>query len=321
MKDGSNFRDTGQSKMANLVARTDEVQNLAVVFSTPANSDKMAPVAAMAISQDVRCNTQTGDTAGVTRSNGNFDDSANGQGIRCDPPLIPNPKFNMPSNFSDVSVPRSSNVSASKSIDNSANNVPRPSSNPGNKSRSFLEVIANSSPAIASGARFAKPTQDENTTIDGFQIVTKKRKNRSSKKDSTPNMPFVYPPSATNMTTKDNTKPSVPPLSASKAPTKLISSKQNPPVKDFQEISDDFIVEVIPANPAVVNNQSPMLEASSPSLSDNEDILTTRRKGRPPGSKNKNKNSKKQNQTDSEDVSPMEDIVGVEASNSLILSQ
>ncbi|GLJ12825.1 hypothetical protein SUGI_0198510 [Cryptomeria japonica] len=290
MKDGSKFTDTGQSKMANLVARTDEVQNLAVVFSTPANSDKVAPVAAMEISQDVRCNTQTGDTAGVTRSNGNFDDSANGQGIRCDPPLIPNPKFNMPSNFLAVSVPRSSNVSASKSIDNSANNMPRPSSNPGNKPRSFLEVIANSSPAIASGARFAKPTQDENTTI-------------------------------ANMTTKDNTKPSVPPLSASKAPTKLISSKQNPPVKDFQEISDDFIVEVIPATPAVVNNQSSVLEASSPSLSDNEDILTTRRKGRPPRSKNKNKNSKKQNQTDSEDVSPMEDIVGVEASNSLILSQ
>ena len=156
---------------------------------------------------------------------------------------------------------------------------------------------------------------------DGFQTVTKKRKNRSSKKDSPPNIPFVSPPSVANMTSKDKANPSVSPPSALKATTNHISSEQNPPVKVFQEISDDFILEVIPVAPIVVNNQSLELEASSPSLSDNEDILTARRKGRPPGSKNKNKNSKKQNQTDSEDASPMEEIVGFEASNSLILSQ
>ena len=123
------------------------------------------------------------------------------------------------------------------------------------------------------------------------------------------------------MTSKDKANPSVSPPSALKATTNHISSEQNPPVKVFQEISDDFIVEVIPAAPVVVNNQSPELEASSPSMSDNEDIPTARRKGRPPGSKNKNKNNKKQSQIDFEDASPMEDIVGVEASNSLILSQ
>lgn len=155
---------------------------------------------------------------------------------------------------------------------------------------------------------------------DGFQTVTKKGKNRSSKKDSAPNMLLISPPSATNMITNDVAKPSASPLTVPKAPTKHTSSKQNPLVKDFKEITDDFIVEVIPTTP-VANNQFLELEASSPVLSDNEDILTARRKGRPPGSKNKNKNSKKKNQTDSEDASPMEDTMGAEASNALIMSQ
>ena len=119
-------------------------------------------------------NSRTKDSA-VVGNNGNFAvgevaagkcvDAANGQEIRCDPPLISNPKSNTPFYFSAASIPSSINASASKSIDNSTNNMPKPSSNPGNKPRSFLEAVANSSPAIASGARFAIPAQDEISTI------------------------------------------------------------------------------------------------------------------------------------------------------------
>jgi hypothetical protein len=59
----------------------------------------------------------------------------------------------------------------------------------------------------------------------------------------------------------------------------------------------------------------------SPSLSDGEDILTSKRKGRPPGSKNKIKNNKRQNQTVPGDASPMEEIVGPEVSIPKALSQ
>ena len=119
-------------------------------------------------------NSRTKDSA-VVGNNGNFAvgevaagkcvDATNGQEIRCDPPLISNPKSNTPFYFSAASIPSSINASASKSIDNSTNNMPKPSSNPGNKPRSFLEAVANSSPAIASGARFAIPAQDEISTI------------------------------------------------------------------------------------------------------------------------------------------------------------
>lgn len=92
------------------------------------------------------------------------DDLATRQVTRCDPPLISSPKFNISFKFSAASVPRSINSSAAKSIQNAANNVSKLSPNPGNKPRSFLEAVAKSSPTIASGARFAKPAQNEVTT-------------------------------------------------------------------------------------------------------------------------------------------------------------
>ena len=156
---------------------------------------------------------------------------------------------------------------------------------------------------------------------DGFQTVTRKRKNRSNKINSAPNLSFVPPPPVVSLSPKDAANPFVPSSSISKAPTKVLSSGPKSPSKKFQEIPDDFIVEVIPAISCAANNQSSELEASSPSLSDSEDILTAKRKGSPTGYKNKNKNNKKQNQTDSSVVSPMEDIVGAVASNSRIPSQ
>jgi hypothetical protein len=224
--------------------------------------------------------------------------------LRKDCPIIRNKTqkntnpVNLP-NYTQKIPPSSANINPMPSPFAPSQSFPYPSQTPLAQNASFTSIM----------------------DTDGFQTVTKKRKNRSSKKDSPPNIPFVSPPSVTNMTSKDKANPSVSPPSALKATTNHISSEQNPPVKVFQEISDDFIVEVIPAAPVVVNNQSPELEAFSPSMSDNEDIPTARRKGRPPGSKNKNKNNKKQSQFDFEDASPMEDIVGVEASNSLILSQ
>ena len=91
------------------------------------------------------------------------------------------------------------------------------------------------------------------------------------------------------------------------------------PVKKFQELSDDYFIEIIPATPTF--NQPVMQDLVSPSLSDGEDILTSKRKGRPPSSKNKIKNKKRHNQTVLGDASPMEEIVGPEVSIPKALSQ
>ena len=93
------------------------------------------------------------------------------------------------------------------------------------------------------------------------------------------------------------------------------------PVKSFQEISDDYYVEVIPAASSIVENQPLMLDNASPPMSKSEDIPTSKRKGRPPGSKNKGKGNKAQTNVVSVNTPSLEDNMELEESMTTILSQ
>ena len=86
---------------------------------------------------------------------------------------------------------------------------------------------------------------------NSFQVVTKKRKNLSNKNILAPNVPVFLPPPSINLivNAQDSDKSFAPTSSASKTPSNL-----KPPIKIFQEISNDFIFEVIPAIPSNANN-------------------------------------------------------------------
>ncbi|GLJ06446.1 hypothetical protein SUGI_0039330 [Cryptomeria japonica] len=74
------------------------------------------------------------------------------------------------------------------------------------------------------------------------------------------------------------------------------------------------------AAPRLASTLNMDLDIMSPSLSNNDDILTSKRRGRPLGSKNKNSASKKQSPLDSVEITPMEGIASSEASNPKVVS-
>ena len=179
-------------------------------------------------------------------------------------------------------------------------------------------VNSHSSPSITKPSpslQFSSVTSIVDT--DGFQTVTKKRKNRSSKNNAPPKEPGC-PPSTDNRVVhvQESIKPST---SESLALNSL--SMMKPPVKRFQEISDDYYVEVIPANSTRAKNQLSMLENISPLLSESEDIPISKKKGRPPGSKNKGISNKVYSNVDSFNTPSLEDNMELEAPITKNLSQ
>ena len=151
-----------------------------------------------------------------------------------------------------------------------------------------------------------------------LQTITKKRKNRSSKNNAAPKEPVCPPPPPDNRIV--HVQESVKPFASFSSTLNTLSTPKLP-VKSLQEISNDYYVEVIPAASSIIENQPLMLDNVSPPMPESEDIPTSKRKGRPLGSKNKNKNDINQTPLVASDVSPMEDIVDLEASNSKIISQ
>ncbi|GLJ36343.1 hypothetical protein SUGI_0729530 [Cryptomeria japonica] len=171
---------------------------------------------------------------------------------------------------------------------------------------------------------FSLPSLED--SVDGFQTISKKRKKRGHKPNNTSQPAASLP--APNINSVHNPLPNTTPSSHPSTGNPSAPSALAPPawpkllVKNFKEITDDFVLEVIPAAPPPSLSSMPSMELNpaSLSLSDNDDLLTLKRRGRPLGSKNKNSASKKQGSSASVGVSPMEELACADASTLKLVS-